>query len=256
MVFKIPKDHEVLIHLPRSSDNEVNQPDEQVNDFKILIWNVYKGQLKNHFFREFKQLAKDCDFMMLQEAMHDDVMPLFLQKEFPFMNWWLAVSWLKKSNNHGTGVCIGSRGDLLESKTQFAHQRELWFLTPKMTLFTEFAIGHQRVLFVNTHVLNLTTDRGYRRQLQEIADVVRNYSGPVCLAGDFNSWSVKRYLIMKKVFRSVGLEHIDPDLDQRILPLDHLFLRDIDVVEFQIHHEMKGSDHLPLTAKLRIKSLI
>ncbi len=252
MVFKIPKEHEVLIHLPRSIDDKDHQSGNDIGEFKVLIWNLYKGQLKHYFYNEFKMLAQDCDFMLLQEVMHDEVMPQFFQNEFPSVNWWLALSWLKKSTNHGTGVCIGARQSMLSSKTQFAHQRELWFLTPKMTLFSEFEIQGVRVLFVNTHVLNLTTDKGYQRQLQEIADVVKSFKGPVCLAGDFNSWSIKRYLIMKKVFRSVGLEHIDPELDQRILPLDHLFLRGIEVVEFRIHHEKKGSDHLPLTARLRL----
>lgn len=255
MVFRIPKEHEVLIYFPQNTNELSGQLKTVTHEFKVLIWNVYKGQLKHHFYDEFKLLAQDCDFLLLQEAMHDEVMPLFFKTEFPGHHWWLALSWLKKSSNHGTGVCIGASVPMVDSKTQFAHQRELWFLTPKMTLFSEFEIQGVRVLFVNTHVLNLTTDKGYQKQLQDIADVVQGFSGPVCLAGDFNSWSVKRYFIMKKVFRAVGLEHVDSDLDQRILPLDHLFLRGIEVVDFQIHHEMKGSDHLPLTAKLKIKGL-
>lgn len=252
MIFKIPKKDQVLIHFPKTNQHQFAEIQPDREEFQLLIWNVYKGQLKNHFYKEFKKLARESDFILLQEAMNDDEMPEFFKNEFPDFHWWLALSWLKSSTSHGTGVCIGSVHQVIENRIQFAHQRELWFLTPKMTLFSEFEIQGVRVLFINTHVLNLTTDRGYRRQLTDIAEVAQNFQGPVCLAGDFNSWSMKRYLIMKKVFRQVGLEHVDPTDDQRLLPLDHLFIRGLEVVQVQIHHEMKGSDHLPLTAKLKL----
>jgi endonuclease/exonuclease/phosphatase (EEP) superfamily protein YafD len=255
MPFKILHDDNVLIRF--GEGKKVHIAEEELS---ILVWNIFKGQRGHHFREDFKQLAFDKDFVLIQEALVDTHMPKLWQDSFEGYQWSVAQSFQYSRNASTTGVCIGSR--IEPSKVEYirARSRELIWFTPKISIFTEFEFNPTpsetsvgvRALFVCTHVLNFVTTKAFIASLHEIALKISEFDGPVLLAGDFNTWNVKRYLAMKDIFHNLKLEHITFDQDKRLLRLDHIFVRGFSVQKALVHHTVSSSDHYPLEIKLRL----
>lgn len=243
----IPAKEKVLLKI-----GEAISPPFPPSEFRIFVWNVFKGQRAHLFEKDFCQLGFGKDFILLQEAMIGDrQMPTIWQRDFAAYEWHLAQSFHYKKNANSTGVAIGSpytpkSVDFIRSKT-----RELFYLTPKLTIFSEFDFNGTKVLFVCTHVLNFVTQNAFTASLYEIAERISHFDGPVVLAGDFNTWNFKRYMVMKSIFRDLKLEHLDLEDDGRVLKLDHVFVRGFDVLDARVHHTIVSSDHFPLEIKLR-----
>lgn len=250
MPFIIPAREKVLLKIGEAEPSVVNTQTE----FDIFVWNVYKGQRAQLFEADFKRLGLYKDFILLQEASYDNRMPKLWRENFLSYEWHLAQSFQYRKDLRSTGVAIGSKFtpetvDFIRAKT-----RELFWLTPKLTLFSEYQMGPQKVLFVCTHVLNFVTLGAFTASLYEIAEKISTFNGPIVLAGDFNTWNFKRYTIMKSIFRDLGMEHLDLENDGRILKLDHVFIKGFDVLKAQVHHTVVSSDHFPLEIKLKLTS--
>lgn len=246
-IFRVPREESVLIKIGQGGKYKLSE-----RDLNLLVWNVYKGQKGDHFREDFKKLAKDKDFILLQEAMVDQHMPKIWTENFVDYEWSMAQSFQYKKGTIKTGVCIGSRWAPETSQYVRGKTRELWWLTPKMSLFCEYDFGGVKVLMVCVHVLNFATTKAFIGSIQEIAEKIRNFGGPVVLAGDFNTWNVQRYLAMKDLFHSLQLEHVDFDQDWRLLRLDHVFVRGFKVKNAQVHHTIASSDHFPLELALQL----
>ncbi|MFV3410597.1 endonuclease/exonuclease/phosphatase family protein [Bdellovibrio bacteriovorus] len=245
--FIVPAKEKVLLKI-----GEAPKLPEAPSQFDIFVWNVYKGQKAHLFEQDFKRLGENKDFIFLQEALLDQRMPAMWRSDFAAYEWHLAQSFHYKKDLSSTGVAIGSRltphsVDFIRAKT-----RELFWLTPKLTLFSEYSFGEKKALFVCTHVLNFVTLKAFTSSLYEIAEKIARFDGPVVLAGDFNTWNFKRYMIMKSIFRDLGLEHLDLEDDGRILKLDHVFVRGFEVVKAKVHHTIVSSDHFPLEITLKL----
>ncbi len=245
--FFIPAKDKVLVKIGEGDNSPLARP-----DLNIFVWNVYKGQKANIFENDFKKHGSGKDFILLQEALVDNKMPLLWKQDFSAYEWHLAQSFHYKKDLSSTGVAIGSKFtptsvDFIRSKA-----REFFWLTPKLTLFSEYEFEGRKVLFVCTHVLNFVTTSAFSESLYEIAEKISHFEGPVVLAGDFNTWNVKRYMIMKSIFRDLKLEHLDLENDGRLLKLDHVFVRGFDVLKAEVHHTVMGSDHFPLEIKLKL----
>lgn len=247
MPFFIPAKDKVLMKI-----GEGEGLAEPLSVMSIFVWNVYKGQKAHVFENDFKKFGSGKDFIFLQEALVDNRMPLLWQQDFSAYEWHLAQSFHYKKDLSSTGVAIGSKMSPCAVDFIRAKAREFFWLTPKLTLFSEYDFEGRRVLFVCTHVLNFVTTAAFSESLYEIAQRISRFEGPVVLAGDFNTWNVKRYMIMKSIFRDLKMEHVDLENDGRLLKLDHVFVRGFEVLKAEVHHSVLGSDHFPLEIKLRL----
>lgn len=246
--FIVPAKDKVLLRIGEGEEGPLLAQTE----FDIFVWNVYKGQKAHIFEKDFRTLGEGKDFILLQEATIDQRMPRILKEDFSKYQWNLAQSFHYKKDLSSTGVAIGSkvRSDSVDYIR--AKSREFFLLTPKLTIFSEYNFAGHRVLMVCTHMLNFVTLRAFTESLYEIAHKISTFSGPVILAGDFNTWNFKRYLVMKNIFRDLGLEHVDLENDGRLLKLDHIFIRGVQVVKAQVHHTVVSSDHFPLEIRIKI----
>lgn len=248
MPFFLPEDSNVLLKIPSEKSDLITLPKE----FNIFVWNVYKGQRESLFKQDFLRLGKGKEFLFLQEAVMNKVMPEIWRQDFPAHEWHLAQSFQYKRDLSSTGVAIGSVLPPSEVAYLRSQSRELFWLTPKLTLFNKYKFEDHEALFVCTHVLNFVTLGAFTKSLYEIAEKIAYFQGPVVLAGDFNTWNLKRYMIMKSIFRDLKLEHLDLEGDGRLLKLDHVFVRGFDVLNAKVHHAVKGSDHFPIDLKLKL----
>lgn len=245
--FIVPAKDKVLLKIGEGEKTPIRS-----DHFDVFVWNVFKGQKAQLFENDFRALAEGKDFILLQEALVDQRMPKIWRNDFSSYEWNLAQSFHYTKDLSSTGVAIGSK--LAPSSVDFirAKTRELFWLTPKLTLFSEYDFNGTKVLFVCTHVLNFVTLGAFTSSLYEIAAKVSSFQGPVVLAGDFNTWNFKRYTIMKSIFRDLQLEHVDLDDDGRILKLDHVFIRGFEVLKARVHHTVTSSDHFPLEIRLKL----
>jgi endonuclease/exonuclease/phosphatase (EEP) superfamily protein YafD len=247
MPFFIPSDENVLKKMGQGEST-----DSSLSELSIFVWNVYKGQKAHLFEHDFKKFGSGKDFILLQEALVDNHMPLLWQQDFSAYEWHIAQSFHYKKDASSTGVAIGSKFSPSSIEFIRARIREFFFLTPKLTIFGEYEFSGKKVLFVCTHVLNFVTTAAFTASLYEIAERISKFQGPVILAGDFNTWNIKRYLIMKTIFRDLGLDHLDLENDGRVLKLDHVFIRGFEVLKAEVLHTSVGSDHFPLDITLKL----
>ncbi len=246
-MFRLFDDNEVLIQLRGEQSSPLNFDSSTIN---LLIWNVFKGQRKT-FGQDFKRLIEGKDFVFLQEAMLDHAMPDLLKSQLQH-EWHIAQSFQYSKSKHATGVGIGSIVSPENVSFLRPVHRELFWLTPKMSIFNEFTLNQTTALFVNTHVLNFVTTKMFIHSLEGIAKKISDFPGPVVLAGDFNTWNATRLLAMKDIFANLKLEHVVLDQDSRLLRLDHVFVRGFDIQFARVLNTIQSSDHYPLEITLTL----
>lgn len=246
MIFRRLRDAETLKSWGAETATEINQP-----ELHCLIWNVYKGARQKEFSHEAKAFIQGKDLVLLQEVVADESMPTLLEQICPHWTFQMAQSF-RMRQGHSTGVLIG--GHTRPNGVSFIRstEREFFFFTPKMTLFAEFLWNGSKVLVVCTHVVNFVTTGAFTKSIYEICERIKSHDGPVVMAGDFNTWSVKRSLILKQILGDVGLRQIDFEKDERLLQLDHVFVRGISVQFAKILSHSVGSDHYPLEVRLAL----
>lgn len=221
----------------------------------LLLWNIYKGKKEVFLQTELKKLGKDIDLFLLQEVVTSPQMLNFWSSHFSHLNFEISKSFKLIGSDSHTGVGIGykSKPQWIEYlKTQ---DREMFLFTPKSSIIAELDHDNKNFLIVCTHLLNFVPTAVFSKSLYQLAARVADYHGPMIFAGDFNTWNYKRYLILKNIMKDLKLEHVEFEDDQRTLKLDHLFIRDFDVLSTKLHSEIKGSDHLPIEAKLQFTTL-
>ena len=248
----IPKDENVLHHF--NSINQVEGLDpEEIN---VLVWNIYKGEnttWKNEFFR----LTKQKDLLLIQESMTHSRVSDELRR-MPWMEFVFATSWYNiKYLNSETGVMTGSTSPSIESKWQRSYYLEPILHTPKMLLFTKYKVKGKKedLLVANIHGINVVRAYKLRHMLDKAAEVIKEHTGPVIFAGDFNTWTKTKINNMRSVLKRLGLKAVkfknDIRTNFRGNPLDHTWVRGFDILNANVPNS-SGSDHMPMTLKLKI----
>lgn len=243
MAFRIPQKRDSLIHVGQGLTLE--KPDL----IKMLVWNVYKGHHGPKWQKDFLHLSQGKDLILLQEALHSGWMSEIWTQHFPAHHWKMATSFAYKEIK--TGVATGSRFQASFVDFIRGSERELFIGTPKVSLASRYKIGprpsdEHDVLVINTHVVNFTTTGAFVRFIEELLSLVESHSGPLVIAGDFNTWNFRRWFHLLKILAQFEVKPIEFDFDPRVLKLDHVFVRGFRVAHAHIHHHVQSSDHFPL----------
>ena len=114
----------------------------------------------------------------------------------------------------------------------------------------------ERLLVVNVHVVNFTVALGsVRRQLEAIQEMIRVHHGPVIVAGDFNTWSKGRTVLVDQEMTSLGLISVAFNPDHRTQffnrTVDGIYYRGLEVVH-SLSQAVQTSDHNPLKVRFRL----
>lgn len=132
---------------------------------------------------------------------------------------------------------------------------EPWLLTPKATLVSALKTASQIMITVNLHAINFSIGtRELQDQLDAISEVINQHTGPVVVAGDFNTWSRARTEILEEFIQQHDLRATAFKPDYRVrpfaYPLDHILTKNVEVLETR-SIESDLSDHTPLMLKIR-----
>ena len=243
--------------LVSSAMDNTDQRDSSLDPERIsmLNWNIYKGQREN-WATDFKRYAYRHDIVTVQEAHLDDELKSMLDGEHQY--WTLNTAFHYK--DRATGVMTAARVKPVTSCGQRIAEPLIRF--PKTSLISYYPIDgiREQLLVANIHGINFTLGvDAYKQQIEKLYEVIRYHEGPVILAGDFNTWSDKRMLVVEHLARRLSLSSLDYTNHNRTSvfgnALDHVFYRGLDPIEHDTWH-VTSSDHNPTRVSFKVKDSI
>ncbi|MDO3386782.1 endonuclease/exonuclease/phosphatase family protein [Gilvimarinus sp. SDUM040013] len=215
----------------------------------LVSWNIYKAN-RDNLLSDLQQLAGTADILLLQEAFVDER----LTRLKPY--WRFAPGYV--DGNRATGVLTLSPWPA-RVHCRFTHL-EPWLRTPKATAVLEYQSSAGLLLAVNLHAVNFEFGiEAFTAQLSDVRKLVEDHSGPVVLAGDFNTWSEERTALVSEYFSALELTPANFSQDNRTTTfgnaLDHIWTRGVKITasEVPLHN---SSDHNPLLITFRFNPAV
>ena len=233
----------------------------------LVNWNTQKGshpQFESDLAKLFEQVSPDIVF--LQEARADLV-------QVEPMGGYFANGW---SYPWPGGVMVGvltlSRISPVRTDPVSTRYREFFVTAPKVSLITEYSLPDgNSLLTVNVHLLNFERwgDLKVRDQLEELKSIMQFHSGPIIMAGDFNTWNEKKLQLVEEITGGLGLTEVMEFPDGRTtgdlksdflnavlgihseLPLDRIYYRGFSIDSARIL-PYESSDHRPIAVQLTL----
>ena len=211
---------------------------------EILIWNIQKSG-NNGWDTDLGTLGANSDLLLIQEASIqarvEAVLPQPLFRAF-------AAGYTTSKDATGVLTLSSVEPSLHCNLTAW----EPWLGTPKATNITEYPIDGQgpRLLVINLHAVNFAVGlTDFNSQIMALEPLLNKHMGPLIIAGDFNTWSNNRSEFLHSFMRKHQLSPVTFEPDQRTrfwnLPLDHVYLRELNLVE-ATSINVESSDHNPL----------
>jgi len=238
---------------PDGEQLEVSQQGLAADYISLLNWNIYKGKERG-WQEDLQRLGGKSNIVLLQEALlNREFNSFFIEHGF---SWNFNSAFRYKGDE--SGVLLASSVTPIESCG--LRQREPIIRIPKMIVVSSFAIknSRQQLLVANVHGINFTTGTGaYKEQFEKLQRVLEAHSGPIVLAGDFNDWTEGRSQIVARLAEALSLTVLpfeQEDSRTRFFgdPVDHIFYRGLEPVQFDVH-AVSSSDHNPISVAFRLE---
>jgi endonuclease/exonuclease/phosphatase (EEP) superfamily protein YafD len=221
------------------------------NGFSLVNWNIQKGGNPAWVY-DLRSLDSDPDLLILQEAVAGTPASVGQVSDYfhSFAEGFSVGEW-------ETGVMTTSTAEpLTECRLEAI---EPWLGTRKATLVTEYALtdSDETLLVVNIHGINFTLGlSALQEQLRQVHAIIEQHTGPVLVAGDFNTWSGRRAAMLQRLVDNLDLVALEYDVDHRTRffgqILDHIYVRGLETVHASTL-EVGSSDHNPMIAELRLE---
>lgn len=257
-IFTIPTQPE-LVTIGRNQQGEpllcYQHPQSEVLDLdgelNLLVWNIYK-QNRANWSTQLTELSRDQQLLLLQEA---NMTPAF--KEWIHQLGWDGTQ-ARAFEAFGEAAGVINLAKVMPTMACAYTQLEPWLRLPKSAIYARYRLSvRQELAVVNLHAINFTYGtQEYQQQLTALLDELRDFTGPVIVAGDFNSWSEARMALLSTQLASVGLQEVRFSPDNRTtfingLPLDHVFYRGLQLEKAEAPIS-DASDHNPLLVRFRL----
>jgi endonuclease/exonuclease/phosphatase (EEP) superfamily protein YafD len=219
-------------------------------DLEILSWNIQKASNEG-WAEDLAAMTNDVHLAFIQEASVQagirQAIPTPLVQAF-------AAGYTTEQQETGVMTLSASTPSLHCSFTAL----EPWLGTPKATSVTEYPLADrdERLLTINLHAVNFALGLAdFQQQFQALAGVLSGHSGPVILAGDLNTWSERRQLLVDSFLEEFGLDPVafEPDLRTTAFgrALDHIYIRGLRAESARVI-PVTSSDHNPLLVRLAL----
>ena len=222
------------------------------NDIRLVTWNIHK-QSDPGWQRDLRRFANRSDLVLLQETVLDPSLRAVIDDEG--MRFVMASSFL--ASNVDIGVLTASRVAPVANCTQ--RFVEPLLRIPKSAVISWFPLQGeaQTLAVVNLHAINFSLSLGtYRAQIDAIADALAGHSGPLVVAGDFNTWTDERAAAVRTLAARLDLTEVRFAHDHRSHffghELDHIYVRSLAPLATSTA-EVRSSDHNPVAATLRVE---
>ncbi|MBX2826355.1 MAG: endonuclease/exonuclease/phosphatase family protein [Gammaproteobacteria bacterium] len=231
---------------------------EQFDDeIRLLVWNIQKARRRN-WFKDFVDLCHGQQLVILQEAVTNSEHDSFFENNRSY-EWVMARSFRHRHNGIETGVKTGSTARSVEAESIFSPHTEPLLNTSKLVLATHYQLSRrtrETLLVLNVHAVNFVTLAKYLGQLEQLSHALSLHSGPVILAGDFNTWRPRRYKLFAEMAESAGLQEALMERNSRLQHLnqhlDHVYYRDLSLIRIHSLNQIHSSDHFPISVEFEI----
>ncbi len=233
-------------------------PREQTlpNPFRVLNWNIYKGN-KENFVVDFQYfLDTEKPHIITVQEMYDLAAIKAPLKYFENI---MAISFWDQ-DLIATGVLNSSTFRSLKNHFLVSPGTEPVTSTPKMSLITYYQLENSPPLLVaNIHGLNFVKSQDFFNQIESVIVVLKNHLGPILFLGDFNTWNLDRSNYLSQRLTYLGLKQVtfSPDHRKKFreYPLDHVFHSEHLKIQDAKVWPVTSSDHNPITLTIEIKKI-
>lgn len=216
---------------------------------RVGIWNIFKGNGKEEFFRDYIHLLEQADIWLLQEVLGTkhglrDYVP-------PHWQAFHAGTYERRDGLREGLMCM-SRYELHEPLRTLALHTEPLVKTPKAALQVQLSVYGERVLFLNLHMPLFRSVKRFVHDLAWTLKSVESWQGPLIVAGDFNTLNVSYKSTLDETLKEYGLKHVNIRLDPRasFARLDHIYIRGFFVKSAKVDTRIHSSDHFPMLCQL------
>ena len=229
------------------------EPSKMLNgdSISILNWNIYKEQREN-WESDLRKFSSQLDIMLIQEALLTQNLRKLLKDQN--RHWSLNTAFYY--DDVEAGVMNASKVESIASCG--IRTTEPFIRIPKTVLISRYPIAgvSQDLLVANIHGINFTLGTEvYQQQLNGLKNVLAKHTGPIVLAGDFNSWSEERLEIIEELISSLSLQSLSYKNHNRVTvfgnTIDHVFYRGLEIVS-QDTYKVTSSDHNPIKVTFKI----
>jgi len=221
---------------------------------RTVVWNLHK-QSKRGFDEAWARLADRGDLLLLQEVY---LMPGAKARLAERGHSCTLAAQLEYADGSPAGTALLARVPALPEsiEAQVTPDLEPMVGTPKSAALAQFALpSGPPLLCCSIHGINRAPFEAFERQLGRVVARLQQHTGPVLLAGDFNTQTEAKVACLEAAAATLELRAVafDPDLrtpsklSRR--PLDHAFVSTSVRIEAQ-EVVVGGSDHAALTFDL------
>ncbi len=227
------------------------------SELRVLVWNIYKAKRTN-WFDDFSKLTENKELVLLQEAVRNAPSDAHFDISERY-EWIMAASHQHPVSGVITGVKSGCVAKSQKSVVHRSNYSEPVVKTQKLLLETHYSLAGRRdkLLVLNMHAINFVGVQKYIDQLDQLSDALQQHTGPVVLAGDFNTWNPKRSTLFKALAEQAGLIEASMTRRGKIRQLnqhlDHVFYRGLGLRSVESLQHISSSDHAPITATFTVE---
>ena len=220
------------------------------NSFTLLCWNVAKLTLKNRYIKYLNSLIEDenIDILLLQEVKKH------LTKKLDICGYSYVLSPNIQTKRYAFGVLSAFKISCDDTISLLTKKQELSYATHKVTLITEHKIfNNKKLSIVNIHAINFVKNSDFYDELNNIKTIIKTHKGAMIVAGDFNTWNIKRVRFLKEFTDELSLKEVkfsDNTNIKKIFTnsLDYIFYRDLELIDSKVINSKNISDHNPILA--------
>lgn len=211
---------------------------------RILLWNIQKETQQEVWQKDFLKLSQYADVSMIQE--YEDL-PIFRETLKALPGFLFDMFAAFAHNGFEAGVMLASRIQQINSGWLRSSVQEPFSNTPKMIGWMDLPWKNgQSLKVVTIHAMNFNVFFDFKTHVDQLYDLVRDYKGPLVIAGDFNTWSPMRQNYLNYIRAKLGMQEAGFPTDPRVLKLDHAFYRGVDLKKAYLLSAVTSSDHYPI----------
>lgn len=219
--------------------------------FTLLCWNTAKLTQKHSYKELIKTIIEDekIDIILLQEVKKSVACELDIY-DFSYI-----LSPNIQTRNNIFGVLNAFKISCEDELSLLTKKRELSYATHKVTLITKHKISEdQELMIVNLHAINFVKSSDFYHELSNIKSTIKYHRGAMIVAGDFNTWNVKRVNYLREFAHELSLQEVGFSESTKIKKifsncLDYIFYRDLNLTYSKVIDTKKISDHNPIVAR-------
>ena len=194
------------MYKPQSSIKSLKHQEISCHEnFTILCWNVAKLTLHSSYQEYLKSIIEDdsVDILLLQEVKKS------LATELELCDYSYILSPNIQTNKHIFGVLTAFKISCEDELSLLTKKRELSYATHKVTLITRHKISQDdELVIVNLHAINFVKNSDFHTELENIRLTIKSHKGPMIVAGDFNTWNVKRVEFLREFTYDLSLTEV------------------------------------------------